>query len=83
MSNLLSNLYTPSLLRANCVMDFFLESLQNLEMDIAGELQTMLKTAKVTSTVELNENSLMKLSKNSLTDIAIRLAKLYEKNLNT
>ena len=64
-------------------MDFSVESLHNLEMDIAGELQTMLKTAKVTSTVELNENSLMKLSKNSLTDIAIRLAKLYEKNLNT
>ena len=52
-------------------------------MDITGELQTVLKTAKVTSTVELNENSLMKLSKNSLTDIALRLVKLYEKNLNT
>ena len=64
-------------------MDFSVESLHNLEMDITRELQTILKTAKVTSTVELNENSLMKLSKNSLTDITLQLVKLYEKNLNT
>ena len=38
-------------------------------MDTTRELQKMLKAAKVTLTVELNENSLMKLSKNSLSDI--------------
>ena len=64
-------------------MDFSIESLHTLESDITGELQTVLKTAKVTSTGELNENVLMKLSKNSLTDITLRLVKLYEKNLKT
>ena len=64
-------------------MDFSVESLHNLEMDMTEKLQTILKTAKVTSTVEMNENSLMKLSKNSLTDITLQLVKLYEKNLNT
>ena len=52
-------------------------------MDLTGELQTVLKTARVTSTKELNENVLMKLSKNCLTDIALRLVQLHEKNLNT
>ena len=33
--------------------------------------------------MELNENSLMKLSKNYLTDITLRLVSLFEKNLNT
>ena len=47
-------------------MDFSVESLHNLEMDITEELQTVLKTAKVTSIVEVNENSLMKLSKTPL-----------------
>ena len=64
-------------------MDFSVESLHTLEVDLNGELQTVLKSAKVTSTVELNENSLMKLSKNCLTDITLRLVNLYEKNLKT
>ena len=33
--------------------------------------------------MELNENSLMKLSKNGLTHITLRLVSLYEKSLNT
>jgi hypothetical protein len=64
-------------------MDFSVESLHALEMDLNGELQTVLKTAKVTSSMELNESSLMKLSKNCLTDITLRLVNLYEKNLKT
>ena len=63
-------------------MDFSVESLHTLKMDLAGELQTVLKTARVSSTSELNENALMKLLKNCLTDIAPRLVKLYENNLN-
>ena len=54
-----------------------------MESELSEELRTVLKTAKVTSTMELNENSLMKLSKNCLTDITLRLVSLYEKNLNT
>ena len=54
-----------------------------MESELSEELRTVLKTAKVTSTMELNENSLMKLSKNCLTDITLRLVSLYEKNLNS
>ena len=54
-----------------------------MESELSEELRTVLKTAKVTSTMELNENSLMKLSKNCLTAITLRLVSLYEKNLNT
>jgi hypothetical protein len=45
--------------------------------------QKVLKTAKVTSTTELNESTLLKLTKNPLADIILRLVNLYEKNLDT
>ena len=64
-------------------MDFSVQSLHTIESELTAELRTILKTAKVTSTMELNENCLMKLSKNCLTDITLRLFSLYEKNLNT
>ena len=58
--------FTPSLLRAGCARNLSVESLHNLELDITGDFQTLLKTAQVTSTLELNENSWMKPSKNPL-----------------
>ena len=64
-------------------MDFSVQSLHTMESELSAELRTVLKTAKVTSTMELIENSLMRLSKNCLTDITLRLVSLYEKNLNT
>ena len=65
-------------------MDFPVQSLHTVESELSVELRTVLKTAEVTSTTELNEN-LMKLSKNclTLTEITLRLVSLYEKNLNT
>ena len=60
-----------------------MQLLHTMESELTLELRTVLKTAKVTSTMELNENCLMKLSKNCLTDITLRLVSLYEKNLTT
>ena len=54
-----------------------------MEKDFTLELQKVLKTAKVTSTTELDESTLFKLTKNPLADIIVRLVNLYEKNLNT
>ena len=63
-------------------MDFSVQSLHTFEFELSVQLQTVLNIANVTSTVDLNQNSLMKLHKNYLTDIVLRLVKAYEKNLN-
>ena len=63
-------------------MDFSVQSLHTFEFELSVELRTILNLANVTSTTKLNKNSLMKLYKNELTEIALRLVKAYEKNLN-
>ena len=63
-------------------MDFSVQSLHNLEFELSVELRTILNLANVKSTTELNQNSLMKLYKNDLTEIALRLVRVYEKNLD-
>ena len=63
-------------------MDFSVQSLHTFEFELSVELQTVLNIANVKSTTDLNKNSLMKLCKNDLTDIVLRLVKAYEKNLN-
>ena len=54
-----------------------------MEKDFSSEMAKVLKTAKVKSTTELNDNVLLKLTKNPLADIIVRLVNLCEKNLNT
>ena len=54
-----------------------------MEKEFSSEMAKILKTAKVNSTTELNENVLLKLTKNPLADIIVRLVNLCEKNLNT
>ena len=63
-------------------MDFSVQSLHTFEFELSVELRTILNIANVTSTTELNKNSLMKMYKNELTEIVLRLVKAYEKNLN-
>ena len=63
-------------------MDFSVQSLHTFEFELSVELPTILNIANVTSTMELNKNSLMKLYKNELTGIALRLVWVYEKNLD-
>ena len=57
-------------------------TVHTFESELSVELRTILNIANVTSTTELNKNSLMKLYKNELTEIALRLARVYEKNLD-
>ena len=64
-------------------MDFSVESLYAMEKEFSSEMAKVLKTAKVKSTTELNDNVLLKLTKNPLADIIVRLVNLCEKNLNT
>ena len=59
-----------------------MQSLHTFEFELSVELKTVLNIANVTSTTELNQNSLMKLYKNDLTEIVLRLVRAYEKNLN-
>ena len=81
--SLSANLHATSALGRLCAMDFSIESLHSMENDFALELQNVLKTAKVTSMKELNETTLLRLNKNPLAEITLRLVNLYEKSLNT
>ena len=62
-------------------MDFSVESLHAMEKEFSVEMKKVLKTVKVASTNDLNENALLKLNKNSLSDIILRLVNLCEKML--
>ena len=60
-----------------------MQSLHTFEFELSVELQTIVNIANVTSTTELNQNSLTKLYKNDLTEIILRLVRAYnEKNLS-
>lgn len=66
-----------------CVMDdFTIDSLHAVEKEMISEIQKILKAVNVSSTAEINEHVLLKLSKHPLANTVLRLVKLLEKNMN-